>query len=169
VLLSRKFRLLILSLVLGCTVGCDQASKHLARTELKHRSIALPGGWGEFRLAENSGSFLSFGGSLPESWRFALLTVGVGVGLLGLLAYLARSSQLGCVSFIGLALAWAGGTSNLIDRVTRDGQVTDFLLLRAGPLHTGVFNAADVVIMFGTTLLLYDLWKRNQPYVQLSK
>jgi signal peptidase II len=170
VFLSRKFRLLILLLVLGCTVGCDQASKQMARVELQQRgSVALPGGLGEFRLAENSGSFLSFGGSLPVAFRFALLTVGVGIALLGLLVYLARSTQLDCFSFMGLALAWAGGTSNLIDRITRDGRVTDFVLLRVGPLHTGVFNAADVVIMLGMTILLYGLWKTNRRQAQLRQ
>jgi len=161
--ISSKSRLLILLLVLGCTVGCDQTSKHIARTELKHRgSVTLPGGFGEFRLAENPGSFLGLGTSLPDSLRLGLLTVGVGVGLLALLAYLAGSARLNRYSFIGLALIWAGGTSNLVDRVTRQGLVTDFIFIRVGPLHTGTFNAADVMIMIGMAVLVCDLWKRRQ-------
>ena len=91
----------------------------------------------------------------------ALLRVGVGLGLSGLLVYLAGSTRLTRYSFIGLALMWAGGTSNLIDRISRDGLVTDFIFIRVGPLHTGVFNAADVLIMMGLAVLVYDFWKRR--------
>jgi signal peptidase II len=160
--ISTKSRLVILLLVLGCTVGCDQTSKHIARTELKHPgSVTLPGGFGEFRLAENPGSFLSLGTSLPRPLRLGLLTGGVAVGLLALFAYLAGSAQLTRYAFIGLALIGAGGTSNLVDRVTRQGLVTDFIFIRVGPLHTGIFNAADVMIMIGITFFLCDLWKRR--------
>jgi len=162
---STKSRLIVLMLILVCTVGCDQTSKHIARTELNHGGfITLPGGFGEFRLAENPGSFLSLGTSLPDPLRLGLLTVGVGVGLLALLGYLTRGAQLSLYSFIGLALVWAGGTSNLIDRVARHGLVTDFIFIQVGPLHTGIFNAADVMIMIGVTLPVYGLWKRrNEP------
>jgi signal peptidase II len=161
--ISRKLRLLILSLVLVCAAGCDQTSKHLARARLEHSGpVALPGGFGEFRLAENPGAFLSLGDSLPNALRFAMDTVGVGAGLLGLFAYLVFSTRLNRHSFIGFALILAGGTGNLIDRVTRRGLVTDFLFIRVGPFHTGIFNVADVMIMIGMAVLLCDLWKRRQ-------
>ena len=150
-------------LILVCTVGCDQTAKHIARTELAHRgSVVLPGGFGEFRLAHNPGSFLSLGASLPASLRLGLLTIAVGVGLLGLLAYLAANLHLPSSSFIGLALVLAGGTSNLIDRISRHGFVTDFIYLRAGPLHTGIFNLADAVITAGIALGLCGLWRRRR-------
>jgi signal peptidase II len=159
---SRKLRLLILLLVLGSAGGCDQASKHIARSELNHvGSVTLPGGFGELRLAENPGSFLSLGDSLSKPFRLALFTVVTGVGMLGLFAYLV-GTRLGRYNFIGLALMWAGGTSNFIDRVTRHGLVTDFVILRVGPFHTGIFNAADVMIMAGCAMLIYHHWKRSQ-------
>ncbi len=164
--ISHKFRLTILLLALICTVGCDQASKRIARSELGDQgSITLPGGFGELRLAENPGSFLSLGDSLPERLRLRLFTIGIGVGLIGLLVYLAAGCRLRWLSFGGLALVWAGGTSNWIDRLTRHGHVSDFILLRAGPFHTGIFNVADVVIMIGITLLIYDLWWRRHKQV----
>jgi signal peptidase II len=94
--------------------------------------------------------------------RLGLLTVGVVIGLLLLLAYLARSSQVTWVAFLSLALVWAGGTSNFIDRVTRKGLVTDFVFLRAGPLHTGIFNVADVMIMVGIAALGFEIWKGHR-------
>jgi signal peptidase II len=161
-LLSRKIRLLILLLVLGCAAGCDQASKHLARTGLDHLgSVTLPGGFGELRLADNPGSFLGLGDRFPEPIRLALFTGGVGVGLVGLFAYLI-SARLGRCSFVGLALIWAGGMSNFLDRVTRQGLVTDFVFIRVGPFHTGVFNAADVMVMVGMAVLVIDIWRRRR-------
>ena len=125
----------------------------------------LPGGFGELRLAENPGSFLSLGESLSVPMRTALLTIGVGAGLLGLLAYLVSGAGLSWFSFTGLAMAWAGGMSNLIDRVARQGNVTDFVIIHIGPLHTGVFNAADVVILLGVATLICDLWKRQRSHL----
>jgi signal peptidase II len=163
---SHKIRLAILLLTLGCTVGCDQASKHIARRTLgERRSVTLPGGFGEFRMAENSGSFLNLGDSLPKTMRLALFSVGVGAGLSGLLAFLVFGRRLGWPPFAGLALIWAGGASNLIDRVTRHGRVSDFIFIRLGPLHTGVFNVADAVITLGFALLVYHLWATRQNRV----
>jgi signal peptidase II len=160
--LSHKLRLVILLLTLACTAGCDQTSKHLARGELGPMGfITLPGGFGELRLAENPGSFLSLGDSLPKPLRLTLFTIGAGVGLLSLLVYLAFGRRLSLLSFAGLGLVWAGGASNLIDRLTRHGLVSDFIFIRIGPFHTGVFNVADFVIMVGIGVFACDLWRRR--------
>lgn len=55
-----------------------------------------------------------------------------------------------------------GGIANLIDRVTRDGHVVDYLVLNLGPLHTGVFNLADIAIMAGAGVLLWTGLKKPQ-------
>jgi len=156
-LVSARVRLVVLLLALSATVGCDQTSKHLARTHLgRFGSIELPNGWGELRVAENPGSFLSLGATMPRAWRLGLLTFGVTASMMLLFGYLARSPNLRWLVFTGLVLIWCGGSSNLIDRFTRDGMVTDFVFLRLGPLHTGVFNIADVLIMAGLFLLVGD-------------
>jgi signal peptidase II len=160
----RKLRLAVLLLVLGCTVGCDQTSKHFARTELsRFDSVALPGGFGELRLAENPGAFLSLGDSLPRSVRLLCFTLGVGAGLLALLVQLLASTKLRWMPFVAQATVIAGGASNLIDRITRQGLVTDFITIRVGPFQTGVFNVADTLIMLGVGLLLLARWKRHVP------
>ena len=150
---SRMTRLLVVVLVLLCTAGCDQATKHFARSELGQAGSArMAGGLLEFTLAENPGAFLSLGASLSESARGGLLTVGVGVGLSLLLAYIVGRSRFSWLPFLGLLLIWAGGMSNLFDRFARHGLVTDFMILRVGPLHTGVFNLADMIILLGIGL-----------------
>ena len=164
--LSHKLRLAVMLFVLGCTVGCDQTTKHIARSKLGERGfITLPGGFGEFRLAENPGSFLSFGDSLPKPLRLTIFTIGAGIGLFGLQAYLVFVGRLSWFFFIGLGLVCAGGMSNLIDRVTRHGLVSDFVFIRIGPFHTGVFNVADAVIMIGGAVVVCDLWLRRHKHI----
>jgi signal peptidase II len=57
--------------------------------------------------------------------------------------------------FIGLCLLTGGGLGNLIDRISNNGAVTDFLRLGIGPLRTGIFNLADVAIVSGVLMLLW--------------
>jgi signal peptidase II len=159
---SRTIRLVALILVLVATAGCDQATKHFARTELSQRgSSTFPGYFIEFTLAENPGAFLSFGASLPQAARRAIFTVGVSCGLAFLLAYLVRRPGLRWLPFLGLALIWAGGMSNLIDRFARGGLVTDFVVVRVGPYHTGVFNLADFAVLIGLLMLVTSLRARS--------
>lgn len=152
-------------LVLCGTVGCDQATKHFARTKLNQFDSAMfLGGLGELRLAENPGAFLSLGASLTPATRTLIFTGMAGGGLLALLLYLLLRPQSQRLAFAGLALVLAGGASNLIDRLTQNGLVTDFLMLRCGPLQTGVFNVADMVVMLGLALFLWAaLQKQNSP------
>jgi len=151
---SRSIRLTAAFLILVSTIGCDQTTKHFARTELgQSGSTTLAGGFVQFILSENPGAFLSLGGMLPQAVRIGLLTVGVSVGLTFLLVYLVRAAKLRWIGFPGLAMIWAGGMSNLIDRLLRHGLVTDFIFVQVGPLHTGIFNVADMSIVAGAILL----------------
>ena len=56
---------------------------------------------------------------------------------------------------VGLALILGGAIGNGIDRITLGG-VADFFLLHAGSWSWYVFNIADVAIVAGVALLLYD-------------
>lgn len=160
---SRTLRLITVLAVLLCTAGCDQAAKRLARAGLSpYESTNLAGGLVELTLAENPGAFLSLGGTLPEPVRGSLLTIGIGAGLICLAGYLVGRAKLSWISFLSLALVWAGGMSNLIDRFARHGRVTDFIIIRAGPFHTGIFNFADLAIVIGTLLLVLSLHRTSQ-------
>jgi len=162
---SRRLRLAVLFLVLGFAVGCDQTSKHMARMRLSQPGfVTVPGGIAELALADNPGSFLSLGAFFPKPLRLALFTVGIGAALILLFAYIVRHPKLDWASFVGLALVSAGGMSNLIDRITRHGFVTDFILIRVGPLHTGIFNLADVVIVTGVATLACGVGKRRRSF-----
>jgi signal peptidase II len=123
----------------------------------------LTGGFVELRLAENPGSFLSVGALLPDAARLAVFIVGLGIGLIVLASYLIRHTRMGTTRLIGLSLAMGGGMGNLIDRVLRHGLVTDFAVLHIGPIHTGVFNIADIAIMAGIGMVMYTFRRRPRP------
>ena len=90
-------------------------------------------------------------------------TIGTAVGLLALAGYLLGRACFSRLTFVGAALVLAGGASNLIDRIARDGLVTDFVMLRCGPLHTGVFNLADMFVLLGVSLIFLAQWRTPPP------
>jgi signal peptidase II len=150
----RRARLVLLLLLI--LIG-DQETKHLARV---HLPAAPPRHYGILTLlyAENRGAFLSLGSSLPEGVRTAVFDGLVAIGLLAAAIVLFRGNLKGGDD-VALAMIIAGGVGNLIDRLRFAGRVTDFLYLSAGPLHTGVFNVADMAITFGILWLLIS-WCR---------
>ncbi|HVG63485.1 MAG TPA: signal peptidase II [Hyalangium sp.] len=144
-----------MSLILAGTVGCDQATKQLAISQLRDEPAqALLGGILRLTFAENPGAFLGLGGSLSRPVQFWLLTAGVGLLLLSMLFYVLTSRRLGRLHVVAIALIVGGGVSNWIDRLMNEGRVVDFLNLGIGSLRTGIFNVADVAIMLGGGLLL---------------
>jgi signal peptidase II len=149
------YRLMLISLVLAGTVGCDQATKQLAISGLRGEpGQSFLGGLFRLTYAENPGAFLSLFGGLSRTAQFWLLTAGVGVMLFGMLGYLVASGKLGRLHTFALALCVGGGLSNWIDRVMNEGRVVDFMILGLGPVRTGVFNVADIAIMAGLGLFL---------------
>ena len=156
-------RLLLLFSVLGFSVGCDQATKQLANATLRGEPMRSFLG-DTFRLtwATNEGAFLSLGANLPSGLRFGLLTVAVGLLLLGIVIFTATSSSLNSGQVGGYAMIAGGGLSNWVDRARNDGSVVDFLNLGIGRLRTGVFNVADLAILAGIGFLLYAGWKQDR-------
>lgn len=148
--------LLILILVLAACVGLDQATKSIAQQTLSTRPPQeFLGGLFRLEYAENSGAFLSLGAAMSEEVRFWVFTVFVTLLLVGLVVFVLRtSSQTPFLAVIAIALIVGGGVSNLIDRILNEGRVVDFMQLKVGPLHTGIFNVADVAIMAGLALML---------------
>jgi signal peptidase II len=138
------------------SVGCDQWTKALAAQHLPRDQM-----WSYFYdvlrigYTENIGAFLSLGASLTPEIRHWIFVVGVGAFLAGLTAYLLLKN-LPRMTLIGFALLLSGGVSNFYDRVVNNGAVVDFLNVGIGPLRTGVFNIADMAIMLGLVLVLFQ-------------
>jgi signal peptidase II len=150
--LSRAVRWSLVLLVLVTAVGCDQATKSLARRSLAAAPpLSFLADSVRLEYAENPGGFLSLGADLPGSVRFFLFVPLVGAILAGSLGLASRSTS--AAQLWGLSLLAGGGAGNLIDRLVHDGRVVDFINLGLGPLRTGVFNLADVAVTTGVVLL----------------
>jgi len=141
-------------------LGFDQISKVAARSFLSSdQPVRLLGGLLNFPLSRNSGSFLGLGSNLSSVMKFIVFSVG-GWILIGLcLFFLVRRKYLSNKMLIALPLILGGALSNQIDRMLFHGLVTDFLFLSLGPVHTGIFNLADMAIMAGAGLMLMESWQ----------
>ena len=135
------------------TIALDQYTKHIARLTL---AMSLPRRYGILTLlyAENSGAFLSLGANLPEKTRSLIFSGVVAVALAVGMYALMMNRIGGMADSISVAFILGGGIGNLIDRIARGGRVSDFLYVAIGPLHTGVFNVADIAITGGVIWLL---------------
>jgi signal peptidase II len=155
--MTRVWRFSLAILILLTCVGCDRATKTIVREELASSPpISLLKDFVRLEYVENPGAILGLGSGLPREGRFLLLVILAGVSLLLTLGYIASTHSLDLMPFIGLSLLTGGGMGNLIDRISNDGAVTDFVRLGIGPIRTGIFNLADVAIVTGVLMLF--LW-----------
>jgi signal peptidase II len=156
-------RLILILIVMVTCVGCDHTTKSVARSSLHHAEVwSFLGDTVRLQLTHNIGAFLGMGASLPEFWRIALFNVGVGALLLGLLAYALLAKHIATSAVVAIALLFAGGLSNLTDRLLHGGYVVDFINLGVGALRTGIFNVADIFISIGIVLLAASSLRRTQ-------
>jgi signal peptidase II len=160
--MTSVWRRVALIVLIVMTVGCDRVSKHFAARELAGEARqSFLGDTVRLEYAENTGAFLSFGDSWPVAARHGVFTIGTGLILLGMVAA-AIKFRLSGPALVGLALYFAGGASNLVDRILR-GSVIDFMNVGVGPLRTGIFNVADMAILLGVAIFVFT---HRQPTEQ---
>ncbi len=152
-------RVLLLLVLLIFIIGSDQLSKYLARELLPPTGSSYLAGLVHLSLVKNHGGFLGIVADLPESARFLFLTVFVGLLLIASLVFLLHPTGRHSPLWMPLTCITAGGLSNLLDRFYGDGGVTDFLILGYGRLQTGIFNLADVVILIGSFVFGFLLFR----------
>ena len=145
---------MILFVVLACLV-CDQGTKIIARQRLpKHTVLSYGQDIFRWQYAENPGAFLSLGANISQKARYWIFVLWVGGCLSGLLIYLILAKGLPRLQTLALSLVLGGGWGNLVDRIGNEGRVIDFMNVGIGPLRTGVFNVADMVISCGVVIFL---------------
>ena len=156
-------RVLLILIILFSCVGCDQVSKVAAHKYLAH-SLPVSYLYDIFRLqyAENKGAFLSLGSAFAEEFRFWLLIVFTGVVVSGMLVFILLNRTLNPFFGISISLIVGGGVGNLIDRMTNDGAVIDFMNIGIGCLRTGIFNFADAAIIIGIGMLIFVRLNRTR-------
>jgi len=151
-----RYRILFFCLLCFAFIGCDRATKNLAKIHLMdqpplsflHNTVRL-------QYAENTGAFLSFGAEWPKLVSFWVLSIFPLIFLVGLFIYaINKSRQISLLEMLPIAFIFSGGIGNIIDRILFDRHVVDFMNLGINNLRTGIFNFADVYVTTGVILLL---------------
>lgn len=139
----------------------DQLSKMIVRYYIAPYEVIEVLPFFNLIFVENSGaafSFLSDAGGW-QRWLFVGLALGLSLVLGFWLKNLPTEARL---QAIAMASIIGGGLGNLIDRLGREGRVTDFLDFYVGDCrycHWPAFNVADSAITIGVCLLLYLAWR----------
>ena len=161
----RKLPKFLLVLVLVLTlVGCDQATKSIAKQELRFSNpVRLFGGFVHFQYAENQGAFLNVGEKLSISVR-KTISVSLSVVILAVfIALLLYADKIGFSKVVSFSLLLAGSIGNLIDRLFNQARVVDFLIVGTKTIHTGILNVADLLITTGIiTLFIIELSHKKE-------
>ena len=154
------FRVLALAILIPLVVITDQATKSLARhLLLDGADVAFLLKAIHFKLIYNKGIFLGLGRDWPHFLRIILFTFGqILCGLV--LLYLAWTSKaISKKTFLTTVLVAAGDLSNPVDHILNHGAVTDFIQIKLGPLITGVFNLADLMVVSGLIMVIIFCYK----------
>ncbi|MFD0765675.1 signal peptidase II [Mucilaginibacter lutimaris] len=157
-----SIRIIIFLLVLAANVIVDQETKAMMRRHINiYDQYHFFNNHVTLLRVENTGAFLSLGDKLVQPFRFIVLTLIPVLALAGALVYSLAKKGLSNLMVTGIIFCIGGGVGNLYDRITK-GSVTDFIHLKFGPLQTGIFNAADVSIMIGVSLIVLDTFLRRK-------
>lgn len=156
-------RTLFIFSILLLNVGCDQISKNIIRKKVTyHEQIELISNHVTLTKVENSGAFLSLGNTLPQWVKTIFLNILPLIALLGGVVFLLYKNNLPQLSIIALCFIIGGGIGNIYDRILY-GSVTDFLHIDFVIFQTGIFNMADVSIMAGMFMLIYQTFFKKEP------
>ena len=161
--MARLIHIVVVAITLLSCVGCDQATKAVAKEYLARNEVmSFARDTLRLQYAENRGAFLSIGSTLPEKAREVVFTFGIGAIVFGILGYLVFVPALSRPTTIALSLIAGGGLSNLVDRIAYGGYVVDFLNVGLGNFRTGIFNIADVAIVVGAIYLFASRLKHDR-------
>ena len=158
--MSKLKRLNLIGLTVFVCVLLDQGSKYLAFSLLEGKGvISLINDCLRFVLAENRGGFLSLGAAMSEDARSVVFIFATAIFLVLFSVYTFLDKKPSTITVVASSMIIGGGVGNLIDRISRDGAVIDFVNVGIGPIRTGIFNIADMAVLFGCILLIFFLRK----------
>jgi signal peptidase II len=136
----------------------DRITKWWALTFVCQAPLSLVGDYLSCMVTYNRGVSWSL---LSNNTAYGFIAVALLiVGVIGMLvAHTVRAYQQKQRIF-GELLVLGGALSNLYDRFFYDG-VVDFITLRYGDWVFPIFNIADIAIVFGVLIMLYDATLRR--------
>lgn len=147
-------RLYIISPTICFFIFCDQVTKFVAKYLLQgNEPVLFLDGIITFSYVENPFGFLGILTHIPENIRSFALLFGVLLLLIVVISYTLISNNLSRAHIFYLSLIGAGGTSNLLDRLVQQTGVIDYISFGYGTMRTGLFNLADIYILFGSFFL----------------
>lgn len=149
--------------IAGIVVALDQWTKWLVRANIPFSAQWLPNGMEWLlpyaRLVHWHNTGAAFGMFQNASTVFTVLAfIVIGV----ILFYYPKIEAEGWLFRLALSLQLAGALGNLIDRLTQEGKVTDFISVGTFP----VFNVADSAISVGTAVLVLGVWLSERAQKQ---
>jgi signal peptidase II len=169
VFLKRYFRdYLFLFSIAGFVIIFDQWTKNIVRSNLKIEETWVPWDWlaPYARIVHWQNTGAAFGLGQDLSIVFALLALVV-VG--AIIYYFPQVDPSSWLIRLALGMQIGGALGNLIDRLTQEMHVTDFVSVG----RFAVWNIADASISVGTVILILGVWiderKQRQAEIQAEE
>jgi signal peptidase II len=146
----RALSSLVLLFIAAFLVGCDHATKVVAKAALESRgAMALVPGVLDLRYAENRGAAFSTLAASSHPFVGPALLAFSALATLFVAVWWWRRREAPLLERAGYAFVCAGALGNAVDRAVH-GYVVDFIHLAYWP----VFNVADVAIVVGGAALV---------------
>ena len=142
----------------GIIIVLDQWTKALVRANIAPSDMWLPTGldwlmpYARIINWHNSGA--AFGSFQGYGWVFTVLAFVVTALII---YYYPRVDAHDWWLKLAMGMQMGGALGNVVDRLTRQGQVTDFISVGNFP----VFNIADSSISVGVAILLLGVWLKE--------
>lgn len=144
-------------------VAFDQWTKSIVRQNLALGQTWVPAGWEALRPyarvlhTYNTGAAF---GMFQNGWVVFTLLAFLVIGLI-VFYYPTVSPKDWCLR-LAMGMQLGGASGNLIDRLTQQGRVTDYISVGTFP----VFNLADASITVGVGVLLLGIWLQERAQRQ---
>jgi len=158
--------LVLLLVFAGLIVALDQWTKALVRDNVPLGADWLPSwlAWlapyARIRHTFNTGA--AFGLFQQGALIFAILAVVVSVLII---SYFPSVSRKDWWMRLALGMQLGGALGNLMDRILRSGQVTDFISVG----NFAIFNVADSCITVGVIILVIGVWITERREAKAKK
>jgi len=159
-------RLFIICASVLFLVACDQTTKQIANSELKNSANKKIAGIIHLQYIENDGGLLSLGSNFPQEIKFTVFILIVSVFLSLLFIYIIKNKQVTILKLLALIFILSGGLGNLIDRISNNGKVIDFIRLKLPLFEYGVFNIADFYVTIGFVMILFTVFIKPKVLIQ---
>jgi signal peptidase II len=155
---------LVLFVISGTIVFLDQWTKNLVRNNLAFTEVFHPEWWLSqyIRIVHWQNTGAAFGLFQDMSLVFTVLAfIVAGV----IIYYFPRVPPEDWLIRLAMGMQMGGALGNLVDRLTQDGIVTDFISVFNFP----VFNIADASISTGVVVLFIGMWLREKKDKELQE